>query len=285
MRPETAVIEVEGTYRIHTERFANPQARETVLLVNGSLATTASFAQTVRYLQPCFNVVLYDQPYAGRSRGLNPSRGPISRDTEASILLALIAHFAPSRVLSFSWGGVTALMALAQRPPGVERAAILSFSPRINPAMRDYLENGLDHLRACDRSRIGALINDTLGKHLPSLFKRYNHRHLSNLADTEYAQMLFHIEQALALDAMNHDGCVANIRIPLQFINGQLDEHTTASDARLFAEQAADCQFQVIERAGHFLDLEHKSAWADTRGALLGFLARDSAPSERLAAG
>lgn len=32
----------------------------------------------------------------------------------------------------------------------------------------------------------------TIGKHLPSLFKRFNHRHVATLHDYEYRQMGFH---------------------------------------------------------------------------------------------
>lgn len=42
MRPETAIIEIHGQYRIHTEFYGNPSAQQTIILVNGSLSTTAS---------------------------------------------------------------------------------------------------------------------------------------------------------------------------------------------------------------------------------------------------
>ena len=59
MRPETAVVHAYS-HNVHTEYYANPAARKTIILVNGSLATTASFAHTIKYLTPQFNVALYD---------------------------------------------------------------------------------------------------------------------------------------------------------------------------------------------------------------------------------
>lgn len=79
MRPETAIIEIHGQYRIHTEFYGNPAAQQTIILVNGSLSTTASFAQTVKYLQPHYNVVLYDQPYAGQSKPHNENHTPTNQ--------------------------------------------------------------------------------------------------------------------------------------------------------------------------------------------------------------
>src|SRR3990167_1069615 len=90
MKPATAVVDVHGIYKIYTEFYANPSARKTIILVNGSLSTTAAFAQTVKYLRTQFNVVLYDQPYAGQSKPHNHHPQPITKEDEASILLKLI---------------------------------------------------------------------------------------------------------------------------------------------------------------------------------------------------
>lgn len=103
MRPETAIVEIHGKYKIHTEHYRNPAANKTIILVNGSLATTAFFAQTVRSLQPRFNVLLYDQPYAGQPKAHNRHDRPIRREDEAEILLESIEHFRANHLLSFSW--------------------------------------------------------------------------------------------------------------------------------------------------------------------------------------
>jgi len=272
MRLETAVVEIHQQYRVHTERYLNDGAAKTIILVNGSLATTASFAQTLRYLQPRFNVVLYDQPYAGQSRLHNRHDRPISKEDEAQILLELIEHFAADHVLSFSWGGAATLLALAQRPRRIEKAVIGSFAARINKPMREYLESGLTYLQAHDRDQIGRLINHSIGKHLPSLFKRFNHRHISSLAEHEYRQMHWHIHEVLTQDTQCYLACAKAIEIPLLFVNGEWDEYTTAGDARLFASHAPQSQFRTIKNTGHFLDLEHQAAWHDTQQALLGFL-------------
>lgn len=272
MMPKTAIVEICNKYRIYTEHYLNSAADKTIILVNGSLATTASFAQTVRYLQPQFNVVLYDQPYAGQSRQHNLHGQPIRKEDEAAILLELIEHFGAHHVLSFSWGGAATLLALAQKPRRIERAVISSFAARINTPMREYLERGRNFLQACDRLNVGRLINGTIGKHLPSLFKRFNHRHVSSLAEHEYRQMHFHVNEVLTQDTHCYVACANAIEIPLLFINGEWDEYTSAEDARLFADHAPQSRFHTVTNAGHFLDMEHPAAWQETRQALLGFL-------------
>ncbi|UVJ46431.1 alpha/beta hydrolase [Pseudomonas sp. LS1212] len=272
MKPKIAIVEINCQYKVYTEHYLNASADKTIILVNGSLATTASFAQTVRYLRPRFNVVLYDQPYAGQSKRHNRHGQPIRKEDEAEILLELIEHFSVDHVLSFSWGGAATLLALAQRPRRIEKAVISSFSARINTPMRDYLESGLNFLHACDRYNVGCWINSTIGKHLPSLFKRFNHRHVSSLAEHEYRQMHFHVNEVLARDTACYLACANAIEVPVLFVNGEWDEYTSAQDARLFAEHARQSEFHTVKKAGHFLDMEHQAAWHDTQQALLGFL-------------
>lgn len=272
MRPEIAVLDIQGQYRVYTEFHRAQDAEKTIILINGSLATTASFAQTVRNLHPQFNVVLYDQPYAGKSKPHNRQERLLTKETEAHILLELIEHFQADHVMSFSWGGACTLLALAHQPRLVKKAIVSSFSPVINEPMRDYLERGCSYLAACDRYQVGNLVNDTIGKHLPSLFKRFNYRHVSSLDSHEYAQMLFHINQVLQHDLERALKGAANIDIPVLFINGDRDEYTTAEDARQFGRHVGQSQFSVINGAGHFLDMEHKTLSDATRTAMLGFL-------------
>lgn len=138
--------------------------------------------------------------------------------------------------------------------------------------MRDYLERGCQYLAACDRYQVGNLVNDTIGKYLPSLFKRFNYRHVSSLDSHEYTQMLFHINQVLDHDLERALRAARNIDIPVLFINGDRDEYTTVEDARQFSQHVGQSHFSVIRDAGHFLDMEHKGACEDTRSVMLGFL-------------
>ncbi len=82
MRPEIAVLDMQGQYRVYTEFYRADAAEKTIILVNGSLATTASFAQTVKNLHPQFNVVCYDQPYAGKSKAHNLHEKLLTKEVE-----------------------------------------------------------------------------------------------------------------------------------------------------------------------------------------------------------
>lgn len=280
MSPEKAVLDIQGQFRVYTEFYRANAAEKTIIMVNGSLATTASFAQTVRNLYPTLNVVLYDQPYAGKSKPHNRHEKPLTREMEGQVLLELIDHFNAEHVMSFSWGGAAALVALSHRPKRIESAVISSFSPVLNEHMRDYLNRGVIHLGAHNRYEVGHLINNTIGKHLPSLFKRFNYRHVSSLDLHEYDQMHYHISQVLEIDPGNYLTAAKNINVPVLFMNGAWDEYTAANDAVHFAKYVKNCSFSVIEAAGHFLDMEHKAACRDSKLALLSFLQPEPAVAE-----
>src|SRR5476649_1082260 len=279
MRPEIAVLDIQGQYRVYTEFYRADAAEKTIILFNGSMATTASFAQTVKSLYPQFNVVLYDQPYAGRSKIHNRHEQMLTKEVEGQILLELIDHFAAEHVLSFSWGGAATLVALAHQPRRIEKAVISSFSPEINVHIRDYLERGVDYLGSRDGDRVGNLVNSTIGKHLPSLFKRFNYRHVSTLAEHEYGQMHFHISDLLTSDRHCYLNSAKKINVPVLFMNGEWDEYTAAVDAQLFANHVLDSHFSTIQSTGHFLDMEHKAACSDSKNALLNFLKPTPTPS------
>ncbi len=272
MRPEIAVLDIQGQFRVYTEFYRADAAEKTIILVNGSMAKTASFAQTVKNLHPEFNVVCYDQPYAGRSKAHNLHEKMLTKEAEGQILLELIDHFAAEHVLSFSWGGAATLVALAHQPRRIEKAVISSFSPEINAHMLDYLERGVDYLGSRDGGRVGTLVNSTIGKHLPTLFKRFNYRHVSSLAEHEYGQMHFHISDLLHSDRQYFLKASEKIKVPVLFVNGEWDEYTAANGARLFANHLPHASFTTVEATGHFLDMEHKAACRDSRHALMGFL-------------
>ncbi len=280
MKPEHEMVETLGLFRIHTHYYASPAPQGTVILVNGSLATMAAFAQTVRFLQPHFNVVLFDEPYSGESKAYNANQRPITKEQEAGILLELIAHFQADHLLSFSWGGASALLALSQRPPTIRKAILTAFSPLINSAMRGYLESGIDLLMNYERRKLALLMNETIGEHLPSLAKRYNFRHIISLADHEYQQMAFHISQLLTQDNHCYLMDSANIEVPLLFINGDLDRYTSPQDAHHFGRYIRDCSYATVSGAGHFLDMENKDAWQQTSNAVLGFLGESGRQGE-----
>ncbi len=259
-------------YRIYVERLGNDPRRKTVMLVNGAMATTAAFARTSRCLAEHFNVVLFDLPFAGQSRPHNPDQGLVSKEDEVGILLALIERFEVNHLVSSSWGGISTLLALTHNPPSIVSSAFTSFAPGLNRAMLDYVKRAQALIEQDDKSAIGHLLNDTIGKYLPQRLKVANHQYMASLANTEFQQARFHIRQVLHLNENDYLQRFSDIASPVHFINGSWDEYTPAKEALQFRHYIAACSFSAIEDTGHFLDLESKDSAARMHSALLGHL-------------
>jgi pimeloyl-ACP methyl ester carboxylesterase len=241
-------------------------------MVNGALATTVSFSQTVRNLKDHANVVLFDLPFAGQSRIHNSGAGILTKEDEVDILMDLIRRFDVNYLVSASWGGVSALLSLARRPPTIEKAVILSFSPVINNAMCDYMTDARHFLMKRDIQGGAQLLNETVGKYLPRLLKSHNHEYLLQMVDGNELQIMFHIDQIFALDQTQYVERFRAIDIPVLFVNGALDEYTTFRDVRSLSQYIECSEFAIIPNAGHFLDLESTEARRATGAAKREFL-------------
>src|ERR1700681_3635981 len=101
---------------VQAEQHIFAEGRDNVILVNGALATTASFGQTIKYLGERYNVICFDLPYAGQSKQHNRAGILLTKEDEVEILLHLIHHFEPKYLYSVSWGGLASLLALSRQP-------------------------------------------------------------------------------------------------------------------------------------------------------------------------
>ncbi|WP_175731400.1 alpha/beta fold hydrolase [Burkholderia ambifaria] len=271
MPTEKHVVPLPNGLKVYVERNVFDPSFDTAMLVNGALATTASFGQTVQYLGERMNTICFDLPYAGQSRQHNPGCFILTKDDEAAILQHLVEHFAPAFLVSVSWGGVASLFALARGCPSVRRAAICSFSPFLNDAMVDYVTRARDHIAAGENLKAAQLLNDTVGRYLPRIMKLYNYRYLTRLPRDEQDQVAFHVDQILSLQPERYLSEFSNIGAELLFVNGERDEYTTPADVRQLAAHVPRARFGTIPDAGHFLDIEGRAQREATRAALLGF--------------
>ncbi|OMG69528.1 alpha/beta fold hydrolase [Burkholderia ubonensis] len=272
MPTEKHVVPLPNGLKVYVERQIFDPAFDTAILVNGALATTASFGQTVQYLGERMNTICFDLPYAGQSRQHNSGCFVLTKDDEVEILQHLIERFTPAFLVSVSWGGVASLFALARGCPSVRRAVICSFSPFLNDAMVDYVTRARDHIAAGENLKAAQLLNDTVGRYLPRIMKLYNYRYLTRLPRDEQDQVAFHVDQILSLQPERYLSEFSNIRCELKFVNGALDEYTTPAEVRRLAAHVPRAQFATIPAAGHFLDIEGRAQRESTRAELLGFL-------------
>jgi rhamnosyltransferase subunit A len=268
---EKRVVLLPNGLKIYVERCISDPSFETVIFVNGALATTVSFGQAIKDFSEHVNTVCYDLPYTGQSQQHNPGCSILTIDDEVEILLHLIKRFEPAYLTSVSWGGVAALLALARGCRSVRCATICSFSPFLNDAMVDYVTRGRDYVAAGENLKAAELLNSTVGRYLPRIIKLYNHRYLVPLLREQKDQVVFHVNQILSIESQRYASELANISSEVLFINGELDEYTTSADVRKLAEYVPHAHFATIPGAGHFLDLEGPAQRKNVRAEIFRF--------------
>lgn len=259
MKAETETVEING-WRIYVEKYIYPGVKESIICVNGALSTTLAFRNCVKSLKHKVNVILCDLPFIGQSRNHNEITRPLPKAEEVIILNGLIARYSPEYILSISWGGLAALMALASGHNSIRKAVVASFSPTITPAMASYIERAKVLLDEGENDAVATLLNDEVGKYLPGLLKQANHEHIRSLDRETYRQASFHIRQINGLCLQDYVDIFRRIKTPVLFMNGERDEYTRPEDIRTMANYIKDCDFVTVPETGHFLDMENRAA-------------------------
>jgi rhamnosyltransferase subunit A len=84
---EKLVVPLPTGSKVYVERHVFNPDFESVILINGALATTASFGQTIKYLGERYNAICFDLPYAGKSKTYNTCDFVLTKDDEVDNLL------------------------------------------------------------------------------------------------------------------------------------------------------------------------------------------------------
>jgi pimeloyl-ACP methyl ester carboxylesterase len=103
----------------------NPQARETVLLVHGYGASSASYLPVVGALAERFHVLAIDLPGFGLS---DKREGDYSPDALADVLRAVLdaKGIARAHVVGHSWGSSIVLAFARRHPQRLDKLVIMS---------------------------------------------------------------------------------------------------------------------------------------------------------------
>jgi rhamnosyltransferase subunit A len=81
----------------------------------------------------------------------------------------------------------------------------------------------------------------------------------------------FHVDQILAMEPERYLNEFRRIGCDVKFVNGDLDEYTTAADVRRLGDYVRRAEFATIRGAGHFLDLEGRVQQEQMRTVLCDF--------------
>lgn len=244
-------------------------AGEPVVLLNGIMMTTQSWALQTAPLAERYRCILHD--FRGQLR--SPAPGPIRMEQHVEDLAALLDDLEvdSAHLVGTSYGAEVGLLFALAYPERVQSLALVAAVSHVEPLLHRQVRLWADTARdAPERlyevSAPHNFSNRFLAEH-PEAVERGRAR----LA--EHPPAFFHAfaELCEAFLELNVRDRLVEIAAPTLVLCGEEDALKPVSYSRIIARQIAGTEFIVIPEAGHAVVIER----ADTvNTALLGFLSK-----------
>jgi 3-oxoadipate enol-lactonase len=256
-------------YELH-----GPEGADVLVLSNGVLMSTASWATQVPVLARHYRVLLYD--CRGMWQSDHPA-GPYSMELHADDLAALLDALGIERahIAGISYGGEVSL-AFAHRYPARTRSLIVSSAvSHVDPLLAGWMASWIAATRAGDPELLFAA---TYPLNFSEAWIAANAPALE-AARQRYAtlDMDAFLELLLGFSRLSLTGVLHEIGAPALVIVGEDDLLKPRKYAELIAREIPGAELAVVPHAGHAVCWEQPGLF---NTLILGFLAKHSEGSQ-----
>ncbi len=257
------VNDVELYYELH-----GPEDADVLVLSNGILMSTASWAFQTPVLSKHYRLLLYD------CRGMWQSEhppGPYSMETHVDDLAALLDGLGIERahVGGISYGGEVSLTFALRHPERTRSLIVADAVSHVEPQLRIVVQGWIGAARMGNAQ---LFFDATVPWNFSSRFILQNpellEQALSRYALLDYPAVVRLCECFLAFDVTERLG---EIVAPTCVIVGQEDILKGRAYAETIAGGIAEAEFHLVSRSGHATCWEQPQVF---NSILLGFLAR-----------
>jgi 3-oxoadipate enol-lactonase len=260
--PKIKVRDIELYYEWHGSEDA-----PVLILLNGVLMSTASWAFQTHVLSQKYHLLLHD--CRGQGQSDHPTT-PYSMEGHMEDLRGLMDALGieKAHLAGISYGGEIALLAGIHMPERVESLFVSSSVSEVRPALRGVIESWI----ACAEKGDGALlyrcsVTDNFSE---GWLARYPNFAASSIPRYEQLDMAAVINLCLAFLGLDCTAELERISAPTMVVVGEMDTLKPPPYSRLIAERIPGAGLMLLANAGHACCLEVPAAW---NAALLGFLA------------
>jgi len=250
-------------YELH-----GPEDAEVLVLSNGVLMSTASWAMQTPVLSRRYRLLLYD------CRGMWQSEhppGPYSMEQHADDLAALLDGLGIERVhiAGISYGGEISLHFALRYPQKTRSLIVSSAVSHIDPLLRGIMEGWIAAARARDAE---LFFRVTYPVNFSERWIAANQAALE-AARERYRALDFDglMELLLSFSRLNVTAALPAIAAPTLVIVGEEDILKPRRYAQIIADQIPGAELVVIPRSGHAVCWEQPGLF---NTLILGFLAR-----------
>lgn len=261
--PKAKVNGIELYYELH-----GPEGADLVVLSNGVLMSTASWAFQTPVLARHHRVLLYD--CRGMWKSGHPP-GPYSMELHADDLAALLDALGieKAHVAGISYGGELS-MAFALKYPGRTRSLIVSSAvSQVDPLLEGWMASWIAATRARDSDLLFAV---TYPLNFSERWIAANSAALG-AAKQRYAtlHMDAFLELLLSFSRLDLTGVLHQITAPTLVIVGEEDLLKPRPYAEIIACEIAGAELAVVPHAGHAVCWEQPGLF---NTLILGFVAK-----------
>jgi len=242
-------------YRVYGDRD------KMLVSVSGAMQTMAVWRSLVSFFASDYSIVVFDFPGQGRAQILS---GPpaVSLEEQIAILRCVVDETRPSSdpliIAAASWGTVVAAAFAAQHPGASDKLVLASFGLKPSKALLEVIRDGQQLVDTNNGQRLGHLIIERFGQHIPDTYKNRIIDQFSNMGKDQLMAFYAHSESVENARHIRDYVDLRNIRAETLIVNGEHDTILDLRDGEFAATQIPRCQLKIVPGAGHFLHFERE---------------------------
>lgn len=239
-----------------------------LLILHGVFGSSDNWLTVSKLFADRFQVFLIDQ----RNHGRSPHTDKFSYDLLVEDLkdFATQQNLAKFYLIGHSMGGKVAMKFAARYPQMLEKLVVVDIAPRYyKPHHEEVLAafHSVDLQNATSRNEA----DEAMARHIPELDTRQFL--LKNLYRDENGKFAWRINLPVLTREIGHIGeeldPKAKIEVPTLFIKGANSRYISEKDEAQIKIQFTEGQLVTIENAGHWVQAEQPTAFAE---AVMAFL-------------
>ncbi|MBP7689002.1 MAG: alpha/beta fold hydrolase [Thermoflexales bacterium] len=256
---------------LYYEQHGWDKDADVVVLSNGVLMSTASWAMQVPVLAKHYRVLVYD--CRGMWQSEHPA-GPYSMEQHADDLAALLdaLHIERAHIAGISYGGEISLIFGYKYPQRTLSVITSSAVSQVDPLLRGVIESWTAAARAKDPELFFQITYPT---NFSEAWIAANQAALDG-ARVRYRILDFDavLELLLSFSRLNITSELKHITAPTLVIVGEQDILKPRKYAEIIAREVPKSEFVVVPNSGHAVCWEQAGVF---NTLLLGFLAKNAA--------
>ena len=263
--PEIQVNGIQLYYELH-----GPEDADVLVLSNGIMMSTASWAYQTKELSKHLRVLLYD--CRGMWKSEHP-QGPYSMEQHADDLAGLLKALGidQAHIGGISYGSEVSMMFAIRYPEMVKSLVVMDGVSEIHPLLKGQT---YPWLMAAERNDAELLLRTSYHLNFAEEWIEANQAFIESSVE-RYAQidMPALAELMKSFYALDFTDQLSTIKAPTLVLAGEKDLIKGREYAEIIAGQIENAELVFIPKAGHAVCLERP---AEVNSLLIGFITKNS---------